>query len=117
VVKSGSEGTNGGSSAVPIGNSSSRHPAISSLKGDCSLSLHQRVHLLGLLLLWRSNRNLTWALERGSIESEAERGLLMGRNNLTIKYMNWTHCQKKQGRRRSAVFKNTDGSARTWMLA
>jgi hypothetical protein len=33
----------------------------------------------------------------------------MGRNNLTIKYMNWTHCQKEQGRRRSAVFKNTDG--------
>jgi hypothetical protein len=57
---------------------SSRHLAISSLKGDYSLSLHQRVQLPGLLLSWRSNPNLSWALERGSIEGEAERGLLWG---------------------------------------
>jgi hypothetical protein len=73
--------------------------------------------LLGHLLSWRSNQNLSWALGKASIEGEAERGLLIGRNNLTIKYMNWTNCQKKQSRRRSAVFKNADGSAGTWMLA
>jgi hypothetical protein len=71
---------------------------------------------MGLLLWWGSNQILSWVLERGSIEGEAERSLLMGRNNLT-KYMSWTHCQKKEGRRRSVVFKNADGSAGTWMVA
>lgn len=46
-----------------------------------------------------------------SIESEVERGLLLGVSNLAMKWKNQTGSQKKQAKKRSAVQKETEGSA------
>lgn len=46
-----------------------------------------------------------------SIESESERGLLLGVSNLAMKWKNQTGSQKKQAKKRSAVPKETEGSA------
>lgn len=54
--------------------------------------------------------------EKEPIESEAERGLLLGVSNLIMKWKNQTGSEKKQAKKRNAVCKETEGTAGSWIV-